>query len=68
MVEDNFWKCSTCCRFSEIFQCVINRRICRENPDSKPSYERKNIGQIYQKHKLSHNQSARTRFLRKTLS
>ena len=41
MVEDNFWICSTCCRFSEIFQCVINRRICRENPDSKPSYERK---------------------------
>ena len=41
MVEDNFWKCSTWHSFSEIFQCVINRRICRGKPDSKPFYERK---------------------------
>ena len=27
MREDNFSKCSGCHRFSEIFQCVINRRM-----------------------------------------
>ena len=41
MRGDNFRKCSRCHRFSEIFQCVINRRrntdsrIFRQTPYSK---------------------------------
>ena len=50
MGRDNFGKCSTCHHFSEVFQCVINRRrytnsrIFRRN-DFKIGKYRANISQ-----------------------
>ena len=56
MRQDNFRKCSTRHRLSEIFQCIISRRM---NTNSYFLFKAilnsilrmENIGQIYHKHK-----------------
>ena len=58
MREVIFRKCSRCHRFSEIFQCIINRRrntnsrIFLQKP-FKTILRMENIGQKYHDHKIS---------------
>ena len=57
MEQDKFRKSYTCHRFSEIFQCVINRRRDTHSyffskTISKSVLRMENLGQIHHKHKI----------------